>query len=72
MSKKIPYEEIAKNVRKVKPFHWVNQNLTVVAVSLLKYYHVFIVEEPGYDGECFNEDTIVFTKRGNDVPESNV
>lgn len=64
MSNPISYSEAMKHVRPVKPFTWVNRNITVTDVAVTPHYHVFIVVEPGYNGEIHNDNIIIFSKRG--------
>lgn len=71
MCKKTSYEEAIKNVHRVKPYHWLNRNLTVVAQGIIGLKYIHIVSEPGYNGEETESGVIVYSQRdGDDVPES--
>lgn len=70
MYKKIPYEEAIKNVHDVIPYHWLNRNLTVVAQGVIGLKYIHIVSEPDYNGEETESGVIIYSKRGDNVPES--
>lgn len=70
MCREIPYSEIIKNVREVKPYHWINRNLTVLATGNIGLNFINIVRESGYNGELTESGVLIYTQRGDHVSES--
>lgn len=49
-------------VHLVEPYKWLNRKLNVVAQGQFGMYDVYIVQEPGYNGDIVDDGIIIFSQ----------
>lgn len=55
-------DEVRPSLHKVKPYPWLQRNLTVVMQGQYGMHDILVVREPGYNGERVNDGLIVFSE----------
>ncbi|AUR81380.1 hypothetical protein NVP1072O_34 [Vibrio phage 1.072.O._10N.286.48.A12] len=64
------FEDVADSIHSVKPFKWLNRNLTVIMMGSVGMYDVMVVQEPGFNGEVVADATVVFSEVLNEIHNS--
>ncbi|AUS01900.1 hypothetical protein NVP2044O_36 [Vibrio phage 2.044.O._10N.261.51.B8] len=62
--------EVQESLHPVKPFKWLNRNLTVIMMGSVGMYDVMVVQEPGFNGEVVADSTVVFSEVPNEIHNS--